>query len=147
MYTTAQLHLFKIKNGLVAPKYNVALPSMDLAVIKRQIDCIQVQLAQPYVLSSMRLQFNDGSSRTCGYLIHVSVNNEDWKLIAYKYEKPARLWHFLKFDPTPIVYIRITAVRTSINAILFVKVYIEAPAPDSSDSNSTLKLSRSIFCF
>ncbi|XP_050435236.1 BTB/POZ domain-containing protein 9-like [Adelges cooleyi] len=146
MYTTAQLHLFKIKNGLVAPKYDIASPTMDWAVLKNDPECVLIQLAQPYMLSSMRLLINDGNNPTCGYIIHASVNNEDWELIADKSKKPARSWQFLKFDSTLTVYIRITAVRTSIIEDLIIKVYIEAPAQVSLDCNAMLKRSRSIFC-
>ncbi|XP_050435261.1 BTB/POZ domain-containing protein 9-like isoform X3 [Adelges cooleyi] len=144
MYNTDKLHLVEIKNGLVAPKYNVALPSMGLAVNKRQPDCLQVQLAQPYVLSSMRILLNDGNSRTCGYIIHVSVNNEDWELIVDNSKKPARSWQLFKFDPTPIVYIRISAVRTSKKDELIKSVHLVTPAPVSLDSDAPTKQSWSI---
>ncbi|XP_050435266.1 BTB/POZ domain-containing protein 9-like [Adelges cooleyi] len=142
MYNTDKLHLVEIKNGLVAPKYNVALPSMDLAVNKRQPDCLQVQLAQPYVLSSMRLLLNDGESRTSGYIVHVSVNDEDWDMIVDKSNKSARSWQLLNFDPRMIVYIRVTAVRTSKKDEFLRCVNLEAPA--QVDSNGTPKQSWSI---
>ncbi|XP_050435240.1 BTB/POZ domain-containing protein 9-like [Adelges cooleyi] len=120
---------------------------MDWAILKSDLDCVLIQLAQPYVLSSLRILLNDGDSETCGYIIHVSVNNEVWVPIVDKSKKPVHSLELLKFDPTPIVYIRITAVRHLKNYKLIKKVFIEAPAQVSQDSNATLKQSRSIFCF
>ncbi|XP_050434184.1 BTB/POZ domain-containing protein 9-like [Adelges cooleyi] len=128
MYNTEKLHWVEIKNGLVAPKYNVTLTSMDWAIVIRQPDCLQIQLAQPYMLSSMRILLNHGESRACGYTIHVSVNDEDWDIIVDKSKESTLSWQLLKFDPRPIVYIRVTAVRTSENDKLFKRIALLAPA-------------------
>ncbi|XP_050435281.1 BTB/POZ domain-containing protein 9-like [Adelges cooleyi] len=137
MYNTEKLDQFEIKNGLVAPKYNVTTQNMNFAVNKKKPDCLQVQLAQPYMLSSLRMLINDGESETCGYIIHVSANDEDWKIIVDKSNKSTRSMQLLKFDATPIVYIRVTAVRTSENDKLFSRVLLEAPAQESLDSDVT----------
>ncbi|XP_050435481.1 BTB/POZ domain-containing protein 9-like [Adelges cooleyi] len=145
MYNTEKLHLVEIKNGLVAPKYNVTLPSMDWAIVIRQPDCLQIQLAQPYMLSSMRMLLNDGEGRACGYTIHVSVNDKDWEIIVDKSKKSARSWQLLKFDPRPIVYIRVTAVLTSKKDELFERITLVAPI--EVDFNAGPKQSWSISRF
>ncbi|XP_050435258.1 BTB/POZ domain-containing protein 9-like isoform X2 [Adelges cooleyi] len=168
MYNTDKMHLVEIKNGLVAPKYNVALASMSATVIEGKSwnlrvqknilldgdyknydknrgfmyhilekEFLEVQLSQPYVLSSMRLLLWDCDSRTSyGYTVETSVDYKDWYMIVDKSNESARSWQLLKFDPRIIVYIRITGVRCSIkNEIYFKCVHLEAPAQVSLDSN------------
>ncbi|XP_050435380.1 BTB/POZ domain-containing protein 9-like [Adelges cooleyi] len=167
MYNTDKLHLVEIKNGLVAPKYNVALTSMDAAVTKgtpnwiiyemeNSLDkiknnilydnnknwffdrgytyhevnsgYIEVQLAQPYLLSSMRMLLWDDNNDTYGYTVQVSVNHEDWDLIIDKSNKPCRSWQLLQFEQRLVVYIRITGVHSSHPNNTFNLKYLEAPA-------------------
>ncbi|XP_050433487.1 BTB/POZ domain-containing protein 9-like [Adelges cooleyi] len=171
MYNTDKMHLVEIKNGLIAPKYNVALTSMDAIVIEGRMnfkslldgdyenydrfrgdtyhlenECITVQLAQPYVLSSMRMLLWDCDSRSSyGYTVEVSVNNKDWDMIVDKSKEWARSWQSMQFEQRPIIYIRITGVRCSNkNGIFFKCVYLEAPAQVSLDSNVTPRQRRSI---
>ncbi|XP_050433470.1 BTB/POZ domain-containing protein 9-like [Adelges cooleyi] len=168
MYNTDKLHLVEIKNGLVAPKYNVALSSMDAIVINgipntfiRHMakytpstmqdsilnddykhyykyrgylyhylnrGCIEVQLAQPYLLSSMRMLLWDHNNDTYDYTVHVSVNHKDWDIIIDKSNKSCRSWQLLQFEQRLVVYIRITGVQTSNDDRSFNLVYLEAPA-------------------
>ncbi|XP_050435259.1 BTB/POZ domain-containing protein 9-like isoform X1 [Adelges cooleyi] len=179
MYNTDKMHLVEIKNGLVAPRFNVALSSMNATLIKGipnsytiqrstwphwannnilndeyknygysakyrgytfhylESECIEVQLAQPYVLSSMRMLLWDYYSRTYGYTVEVSVNNVEWDVIADKSNKSARSWQLLQFDQRPVAYIRITGIRTSNDDRSFRIVYLEAPAQVSLDSKIT----------
>ncbi|XP_050434215.1 BTB/POZ domain-containing protein 9-like [Adelges cooleyi] len=173
MYNTDKLHLVEIKNGLVAPKYNVALPSMDATVIKGipnwiiyrmekslekiqnnilyddyknflfdrgytyhevNLGCIEVQLAQPYVLSSMRILLYDRHKYTYGYTVHVSVNHKDWDMIIDKSNKSCRSWQSLQFEQRLVVYIRITGVQSSDTDRTFNLKYLEAPDQVSLDS-------------
>ncbi|XP_050433489.1 BTB/POZ domain-containing protein 9-like [Adelges cooleyi] len=101
---------------------------MDRSIVINQPECLQIQLAQPYMLRSMRILLNRGESRACGYTIHVSVNDEDWDIIVDKSKESTLSWQLLKFDPRPIVYIRVTAVRTSENDKLFKRIILVAPA-------------------
>ncbi|XP_050435263.1 BTB/POZ domain-containing protein 9-like isoform X2 [Adelges cooleyi] len=174
MYNTEKMHLVEIKNGLVAPRFNVALSSMNATLIKGNTEtlvrgrrtpsrwitsnilsgdyencsrlreytyhginsgCIEVQLAQPYVLSSMRMLLRDCDSRTSyGYTVEVSVNNVEWDVIVNKSNKSARSWQLLQFDQRPVVYIRITGVRSLNEDESFKIVYLEAPAQVSLNS-------------
>ncbi|XP_050435387.1 BTB/POZ domain-containing protein 9-like [Adelges cooleyi] len=167
MYNTDKMHLVEIKNGLIAPKYNVALPSMDAFVTKGTPNwfiyrmetlpdkiqnnilydeyknslldrghtyhflnsgCIEVQLAQPYLLSSMRMLLWEHNKNTYGYNVHVSVNHEEWYLIIDKSNKSCQSWQLLQFEQRLVVYIRITGIHTSDTYKTFNLKYLEAPA-------------------
>ncbi|XP_050426283.1 BTB/POZ domain-containing protein 9-like [Adelges cooleyi] len=173
MYSTDKMHLVEIKNGLVAPQFNVA--SILSATVTKGISitldpdilvngkydnydlntgytyhsvgsgCIQVQLSQPYVLSSMRMLLWDCDRRTYGYTVEVSLDNLVWDMVVDKSNKSARSWQSFQFDARPIVYIRITGIHTSKNDGIFRCVHLEAPAQISLDSKVTLKRQRSIF--
>ncbi|XP_050435403.1 BTB/POZ domain-containing protein 9-like [Adelges cooleyi] len=167
MYNTDKMHLVEIKNGLLAPKYNVASSSMDATVtngyphwtIKEvetspdkiqnailyddyenslldrgytyhdlELGYIEVQLAQPYLLSSMRMLLWDHHKYTYGYTVHVSVNHEDWFLIINNSNKSCQSWQLLQFEQRLVVYIRVTGVHTSYPDKTFNLKYLEAPA-------------------
>ncbi|XP_050426636.1 BTB/POZ domain-containing protein 9-like [Adelges cooleyi] len=171
MYNTDKMHLVEIKNGLVAPQFNVALTSMNATVIEGSpkfsstlvsgdyedydsysyhflgSGCIKVQLAQPYVLSSMRMLLWDCDRRTYGYTVEVSVDNLVWDMVVDKSNGSAQSWQLFKFDPRPIVYIRITGIRSSKKDGIFRCVHLEAPAQISLDSNIAQKEQWSIFRF
>ncbi|XP_050435406.1 BTB/POZ domain-containing protein 9-like [Adelges cooleyi] len=152
-HNTREMHLVDIKNGLVAPKYNVALISMDATVIKEyrfsnnsildgqykhfdnnytchrlQLGCIEVQLAQPYMLSSMRMLLWDKNDGDLSYIVEVSVNHDDWDKIVDKSNELTKSWQLLQFDFRPVVYIRITGVYNSASTIDFHVAHLEAPA-------------------
>ncbi|XP_050423904.1 BTB/POZ domain-containing protein 9-like [Adelges cooleyi] len=177
MYNTDNMHLVEIKNRFVAPKYNVALLSMNALVIKGSFfgertvetnncifnddyknygedlgytfhfldlgECIEIQLAQPYVLSSMRMLLWDRDGRTYNYTVQVSVNHKDWDMVKDKSNKSAQLWQLLLFEQRPVVYIRITGVRVKMPLSIrkqdktFNLVYFEAPAQVSLDPKVT----------
>ncbi|XP_050435402.1 BTB/POZ domain-containing protein 9-like [Adelges cooleyi] len=168
MYNTDKMHLVEIKNGLIAPNYNVALSSMNATVTKGHPhwtiyemetspdkiqnnilyddyknllfdrgytyhhlgwEYIEVQLAQPYLLSSMRMLIWDHLSYCIyGYTVHVSVNHEDWYLIIDKSKKSCQSWQLLQFGERLVVYIRVTGVHTSYPDKTFNLKYLEAPA-------------------
>ncbi|XP_050425985.1 BTB/POZ domain-containing protein 9-like [Adelges cooleyi] len=152
MYNMGEMHMVKINNGFVVPKYNVASKYYKNAcIIKGECDImlddvyknrdghfythhpmelnhfILVQLAQPYLLSSMRMRLWDHDDRVYSYTIEVSVNNQDWKMIVNKANELTQSWQLLQFKPTMIVYIRITGVYSSVGHD-FRCEYFEAPA-------------------
>lgn len=59
----------------------------------------------------------DLDDRFYKYIIDVSVNNKDWEIIVDKSEVPSQSWQDLKFEPRPVVYIRITGVDNTINKV------------------------------
>ncbi|XP_050435392.1 BTB/POZ domain-containing protein 9-like [Adelges cooleyi] len=108
---------------------------------KLESGCIRIQLAQPYILSSMRILLWEYSAKNYvfyKYTVEVSVNNEDWKRVANKTDKATRSWQLLEFDPTPIVFIRIIGVHSS-DGDEFRCVYLEAPVLITIDSNRYLE--------
>ncbi|XP_050435238.1 BTB/POZ domain-containing protein 9-like [Adelges cooleyi] len=158
MYNTEQMHLVEINNGFIAPRHNVASSSMSATVIEGKSilsnhvilddnlkyyekfryfsyhylkrECIKVQLAQPYMLSSMRMLLLSFRGLAYGYTVEVSVNNEEWDMVADKSNESARSWQLLKFEPMLVVYIRITGIHSSNkNDKYFRCVHLEAPAP------------------
>ncbi|XP_050435391.1 BTB/POZ domain-containing protein 9-like [Adelges cooleyi] len=162
-YKTNRRHLVEIEDGLVAPKCNVVSSSKNAIILKGEsrfdnytlLDhlntcdmydrhtwhklgsgCILVQLPQPYMLSSMRmlLEIDPDELIFFKYTIEVSVNNKEWKIIANKTKRETQSMQLLNFDPTPIVFIRITGVHCS-DGDEFRCVYLEAPAKVKLDSD------------
>ncbi|XP_050434983.1 BTB/POZ domain-containing protein 9-like [Adelges cooleyi] len=125
-YNTERWDSVKIENGFVAPEYNVATESMN-ATVNEGSGCIRIQLAQPYILSSMRMLLWDDDNLCYSYTVEVSANNQDWVMIMNNSMEKTRGWQVLQFKPRPIVFIRITGVRNLIG-IFFRCVYFEAPA-------------------
>jgi BTB/POZ domain-containing protein 9 len=72
-----------------------------------------VLLAQPYMLSSMKLRLWDGDPRSYRYFIETSVDKSNWKIAADRRNKNCESWQILQFDLRPVVYIRITGTYTS----------------------------------
>ncbi|XP_050435399.1 BTB/POZ domain-containing protein 9-like [Adelges cooleyi] len=162
-YNTNRRHLVEIEDGLVAPKYNVVLWYKNAIIIEGesrfdnntlldQLDerdvyrrytwhklgsgCILIQLPQPFMLSSIRmlLEIDPDELVFFKYTIEVSVNNKEWKMVANKTKKETQSMQLLNFDPTPIVFIRITGVHCS-DGDEFRCVYLEAPIKIKLDSD------------
>ncbi|CAG7824469.1 unnamed protein product, partial [Allacma fusca] len=101
--------------GLLVPKDNVATIEMSACVIEgvsrsrnALIDgkthgydwdsgytchqlgsgAIVVQLAQPYVISTMRLLLWDCDDRRYSYYVEVSTNQRNWEMVANKCQDP-----------------------------------------------------------
>ncbi|XP_050426645.1 BTB/POZ domain-containing protein 9-like [Adelges cooleyi] len=164
-YNIHEMYKVEIKNGLVVPKdkYNVASKYMNALVINGQNSVnnhsllddyyenyarydrytyhllgsgfILVHLAQPYILSSMRLLLWGGKDQFYSYKIEVSLNKQDWEMIVKKSEELTQSWQVLKFKPRPILYIRITGVKSSAGNDFRI-IYLEAPAQVTLDSNA-----------
>ncbi|XP_050435414.1 BTB/POZ domain-containing protein 9-like [Adelges cooleyi] len=163
-YNTEDMHKVEIKNGLIVPKYqyNVTSYSMNAFVTQGESEkdsqsllkvyhnktndvkiytyhllekgCIVVQLAQPYILGSMRLLLWDGDDRAYGYTVEASVNNQDWEILINKSKELTQSWQVFQFKPRPIIYIRVTGVYSSVGNDFRI-VYLEAPAQVTLDSN------------
>ncbi|XP_050426587.1 uncharacterized protein LOC126836909 [Adelges cooleyi] len=162
MYNTEDMHNVEVKNGLVVPKFGYDVSSEDLRafVIKGRNNSndgslvesyeesnarkdrytyhvlgsggIVVQLAQPYILSSMRLLLWDDDA--CSYTVDASVDNKDWERIVNKSNELTQSWQVLKFTPRPILYIRIIGVKCAAGNVFRV-IYLEVPAQVTLDSN------------
>jgi BTB/POZ domain-containing protein 9 len=66
-------------------------------------------LAQPYMLSSMKLLLWDlDGGRSYRYFIETSVDKSNWKIAADRRNEDCKSWQTLQFDLRPVVYIRIT---------------------------------------
>jgi BTB/POZ domain-containing protein 9 len=90
-------------------------------------------LAQPYLLSSMKLLLWDRDGRSYRYFIEMSVDKFNWKIAADRRNEDCTSWQILQFDQRPVVYIRITGTHTSaIKDNIFACVHLECPA--SSDN-------------
>lgn len=88
---------------------------------------IMVQLAQPYIISSMRILLWNCDDRFYSYYVAVSTNQDDWITIVDRTNEECRGWQELLFDPLPVVFIRIVGTRNSINEVFHV-VHLETPS-------------------
>ncbi|XP_050435400.1 BTB/POZ domain-containing protein 9-like [Adelges cooleyi] len=118
----------KIQNAILYDDYKNLLLDRGYTYHDLELGCIEVQLAQPYLLSSMRMLLWDHQKFTYGYTVHVSVNHEDWFLIIDKSNKSCQSWQLLQFEQRLVVYIRVTGVHTSCPDKTFNLKYLEAPA-------------------
>ncbi|KAJ3643696.1 hypothetical protein Zmor_026392 [Zophobas morio] len=74
---------------------------------------IIVQLAQPFMLSSMKLLLWNNDSRFYKYYIEVSINKSEWTMIADHRNEENKSWQIIHFSERPIVFIRITGTGAS----------------------------------
>lgn len=141
-------------NGLVKPIHNVATVELSAVVIEgisrsrnallngdtEQYDweqgytchqlgsgAIVVQLAQPYLLSSIRLLLWDCDYRHYSYYVETSLNYWDWEMVADRTRDACRSWQVLYFSPRPVSIIRIIGTNNSVNEV-FHLVHLECPA-------------------
>lgn len=151
LYTREQYELAK---GLIVPKSNVASLEMSAQVIEGvsrikdvllfgdsfvcdpdiSFTChqlgngsITVQLAQPYMISSIRFLLYDNDKRKYGYEVFVSVNRKSWIKVANDAKRNCRSWQTIRFDPLPVVFIRIFGTYCSVNQA-FNLLRFECPA-------------------
>ncbi|KAG1654460.1 BTB/POZ domain-containing protein 9 [Nymphon striatum] len=78
---------------------------------------IVIQLAQPYVISSI----------SYSYYIEVSLDQSHWELVVDKSKESCRSWQTLTFDKKAVTFIRIVGSRNSANEV-FHSVHFECPA-------------------
>lgn len=88
---------------------------------------ILLQLAQPYLLESMRLLLWDIDSRCYSYYIEVSNDRRTWHLVTDKRDEDCSSWQLIKFPRRPVVYIRIVGTRNTANEV-FHCVHFECPS-------------------
>ncbi|XP_071486886.1 BTB/POZ domain-containing protein 9-like [Diadema antillarum] len=154
--------VFQLDDGLIVPQQNVATIKASASVIEgvsrsrnallngdtKNYDwdsgytCHQlgsgsiiVQLAQPYVLGSIRLLLWDCDTRTYSYFVDVSTDNQSWIRVADKTKEACRSWQTLYFPRRPVTFIRIVGVRNTANEV-FHCVHFECPAQNSEENES-----------
>ncbi|XP_062526746.1 BTB/POZ domain-containing protein 9 isoform X1 [Bombyx mori] len=141
-------------NGLVKPTHNVATVEHSAVVIEgisrsRNVllngdiehydweqgytchqlgsGAIVVQLAQPYILSSIRLLLWDCDYRHYSYYVETSLNYWDWETVCDRTRDACRSWQVIYFTPRPVSIIRIVGTNNSVNEV-FHLVHLECPA-------------------
>jgi BTB/POZ domain-containing protein 9 len=88
---------------------------------------IVVQLAQPYVIGSMRLLLWDCDGRCYSYYIDVSNDQQHWTRVVDKSAEPCRSWQTIVFERQPITFIKIVGTHNTANEV-FHCVHFECPA-------------------
>ncbi|XP_043076097.1 BTB/POZ domain-containing protein 9-like [Puntigrus tetrazona] len=146
---------FTLEQGLVVPSENVATVSACASVIEgvsrsrnallngdtRSYDwdsgytchqlgsgAIVIQLAQPYVISSLRLLLWDCDQRSYSYYIEVSTDQQHWTRVLDRTAAACRSWQTLRFDRQPAAFVRIVGTHNTANEV-FHCVHFECPAP------------------
>lgn len=97
--------------------------------------CIMIQLAQPYVISSMRLLLWDCDDRTYSYYIEVSNDQKHWSKVVDKSNEPCRSFELIQFEAQVVTFIKLVGTHNTANEVFHV-VHFECPA-------STLSLVKS----
>ncbi|XP_072944054.1 BTB/POZ domain-containing protein 9 [Epargyreus clarus] len=93
---------------------------------------IVVQLAQPYMLSSLRMLLWDCDYRHYSYYVEVSLNYWHWDMVADRTRDACRSWQVIYFSPRPVSIIRIVGTNNSVNEV-FHLVHLECPAQVEED--------------
>lgn len=144
----------ELEEGLVVPRRNVATVAQSAYVVEgvsrsrnalingdtskydwdsgytcHQLGngAIVVQLAQPYRVDSMRLLLWDCDSRQYSYYVEVSVDQQNWNMVADKRNELCRSWQLLRFPRQPVVFVRIVGTHNTANEV-FHCVHFECPA-------------------
>ncbi|XP_051773855.1 BTB/POZ domain-containing protein 9 [Ctenopharyngodon idella] len=88
---------------------------------------IVIQLAQPYMLGSMRLLLWDCDERSYSYYVELSTNQQHWVRVVDHTKVACRSWQTLTFDTQPASFIRIVGTHNTANEV-FHCVHFECPA-------------------
>ncbi|BFZ07198.1 hypothetical protein BsWGS_10236 [Bradybaena similaris] len=150
-YTSRPFHL---EQGLIVPTENVAADENGAYIIEgvstspnalidgdtsyydwnygytcHQIGsgAICIQLAQPYMLSTMRLLLWDLDNRSYSFYIEVSNDQQKWTRVVDKQNELCKSWQTFAFDQIPVTFIRIVGTHNTANES-FHCVHIESPA-------------------
>ncbi|XP_071078772.1 BTB/POZ domain-containing protein 9-like [Haliotis cracherodii] len=163
---------FQLSGGLVVPSENVATIKHSACVIEgvsrsrnalingdtRHYDwdsgytchqlgsgAIVVQLAQPYIIQSMRLLLWDCDDRSYSYYVEVSTDQQKWHMVSDKRREACKSWQTITFEPEPIAFVRIVGTHNTANEV-FHCVHFECPADTSlsSLSNSVANVSLTV---
>lgn len=106
--------------------------------------CITIQLAQPYIIGSMRMLLWDCDNREYSYYIEVSTDQIHWTMVVDKRKESCRCWQNMTFEPQPVSFIKIVGTRNTANEVFHV-VHFECPSlvvetdtfSDASQSSET----------
>ncbi|ELU08603.1 hypothetical protein CAPTEDRAFT_220698 [Capitella teleta] len=148
----------ELEGGIIVPRENVATIRHSACVVEGVSRCrnalingdiqnydwdsgytchqlgsgaIVVQLAQPYVLSSMRLLLWDCDGRSYSYYVEVSTDQQHWTMIADFTKKPCRSWQVFTFPSCAMTFIKIVGTHNTANEV-FHCVHFECPAESSA---------------
>ncbi|BFZ07200.1 hypothetical protein BsWGS_10239 [Bradybaena similaris] len=147
-------HPFRLEQGLIVPTENVATVQNGAHIIEgvstspnalingntlsydwnfgytcHRVDgeAICIQLAQPYVLSTMRLLLWDLDNRSYSFYIDVSTDQQKWTRVVDKRNELCKSWQTFAFDQIPVTFIRIVGTHNTANEA-FHCVHFESPA-------------------
>lgn len=153
---------FVLEQGLVVPSENVATIGAGACVIEgvsrsrnalingdtRHYDwdsgytchqlgsgAIIVQLAQPYIIDSMRLLLWDCDDRSYSYYVEVSTDQKSWYLLADKRKEQCKSWQVINFEKRPVTFVKIVGTHNTANEV-FHCVHFECPAEMTNPSNN-----------
>ncbi|XP_029650042.1 BTB/POZ domain-containing protein 9 [Octopus sinensis] len=168
-FTNQQFHL---EEGLIVPQENVSTIKASACVIEgvsrsrnalingdvHQYDwdsgytchqlgsgAIVVQLAQPYMCSSMRLLLWDCDDRSYSYYIEVSIDQQHWVKVADNQQKPCKSWQTIVFERRPVAFVKIVGTRNTANEV-FHCVHFECPALTIPSDEDQLAFNSSEVC-
>ncbi|CAH8662388.1 unnamed protein product [Schistosoma guineensis] len=99
---------------------------------------IVVQLAQPFLLRSMRFLLWDLDSRTYSYSVYISNDRVDWKLIRDASTEPCRSWQIIKFPLQLVTFIRVVGSYNTANDV-FHLVHLECPYPPAQTTEDIVQ--------
>ncbi|KAL5108208.1 BTB/POZ domain-containing protein 9 [Taenia crassiceps] len=98
---------------------------------------IDVQLSQPFLVSSMRFLLWDLDSRAYSYIVEVSQDRLSWTVVFDATHLLCRSWQTIKFPLQPVTFIRITGTGNTANDV-FHLVHLECPAATADAPNDDL---------
>ncbi|KAI5611630.1 BTB/POZ domain-containing protein 9, partial [Silurus asotus] len=151
MYTQ---HPFILESGLLVPSENIATVQTCASVVEGVSRCrnallngdtshydwdsgytchqlgsgaIVIQLAQPYLISSIRLLLWDCDERSYSYYVELSANQQHWVRVVDRTRVACRSWQTLRFERQPASFIRIVGTHNTANEV-FHCVHFECPA-------------------
>ncbi|CAH8874733.1 unnamed protein product [Trichobilharzia szidati] len=155
-------NIFQQVDGFMVPTYNVANVDLGATVLEgvsrnrnalidgnvRMYDwnsgytchqlgngAIVVQLAQPFLLRSMRFLLWDLDPRTYSYSVYVSNDRSDWKLVRDASGEQCRSWQVIKFPLQLVTFIRVVGSNNTANDV-FHLVHLECPYPPAETLES-----------
>ncbi|XP_031202572.1 BTB/POZ domain-containing protein 9 isoform X2 [Mastomys coucha] len=97
---------------------------------------IVVQLAQPYMIGSIRLLLWDCDDRSYSYYVEVSTNQQQWTMVADRTKVSCKSWQSVTFERQPASFIRIVGTHNTANEV-FHCVHFECPEQQSSQKEDT----------
>ncbi|KAG7460581.1 hypothetical protein MATL_G00200270 [Megalops atlanticus] len=93
---------------------------------------IVIQLAQPYMVDSLRLLLWDCDDRSYSYYVELSTNQQQWTRVVDRTKVACRSWQTLRFEKQPASFVRIVGTHNTANEV-FHCVHFECPAqPDTA---------------